>query len=89
MRSARLASRISILRLSGVKRSGIPIHQDPRLRECDYGRLNGAPVTELAPQRVDHVDEPWPDGESMVRARIMEMKPTVPWRTEPVDATFV
>jgi alpha-ribazole phosphatase/probable phosphoglycerate mutase len=44
--------------------SGIPIHQDPRLRECDYGRLNGAPVVELAPQRAHHVNEPWPDGES-------------------------
>lgn len=44
--------------------SGIPIHQDPRLRECDYGRLNGAPVAVLAPQRIHRVDEPWPDGES-------------------------
>src|SRR5689334_7024965 len=28
--------------------SGIPIHQDARLRECDYGTLNGGPVSELA-----------------------------------------
>ncbi|HUG30828.1 MAG TPA: histidine phosphatase family protein [Candidatus Limnocylindria bacterium] len=44
--------------------SGIAIHQDARLRECDYGRLNGTPVANLAPQRIHHVDEPWPDGES-------------------------
>ncbi|HEY6015153.1 MAG TPA: histidine phosphatase family protein, partial [Gaiellaceae bacterium] len=24
--------------------SGIPVYEDARLRECDYGELNGAPV---------------------------------------------
>jgi broad specificity phosphatase PhoE len=41
----------------------VEMRQDPRLRECDYGRLNGAPVGELAPRR-RFVDVPYPGGES-------------------------
>lgn len=44
--------------------SGIPIHRDRRLRECDYGRLNGAPAARVAAERRGRVTEPWPDGES-------------------------
>jgi alpha-ribazole phosphatase/probable phosphoglycerate mutase len=44
--------------------SGIPIHQDARLRECNYGALNGMPVTRLAAERSRHIDEPFPDGQS-------------------------
>ncbi len=43
--------------------SGIEIRHDERLRECDYGELNGAPVEELEP-RARFVDEPFPGGES-------------------------
>ena len=41
-----------------------PVRYDPRLRECDYGDLNGAPVDEVATVRRHHVDEPFPRGES-------------------------
>lgn len=44
--------------------SGIPVHQDPRLRECDYGTLNGMPVALLAVERARHIDEPFPGGQS-------------------------
>ena len=44
--------------------TGIPIIQDPRLRECNYGRLNGAPLDQHHAERAHHVDVPWPDGES-------------------------
>lgn len=44
--------------------TGIPIHLDARLRECNYGRLNGMPGEDHAAQRILHVDEPWPKGES-------------------------
>ncbi|MFF5230749.1 histidine phosphatase family protein [Dactylosporangium sp. NPDC000521] len=44
--------------------SGIPIHQDARLRECDYGTLNGGPVSELARLRSKHITEPFPGGQS-------------------------
>jgi alpha-ribazole phosphatase/probable phosphoglycerate mutase len=44
--------------------SGIPIHQDARLRECNYGTFNGAPVTQLAAQRRHHIRAPFPEGES-------------------------
>jgi len=44
--------------------SDIPIRVDPRLRECNYGRLNGMPAEQLHDQRAQHLDVPWPDGES-------------------------
>ncbi|WNE95804.1 histidine phosphatase family protein [Streptomyces luomodiensis] len=42
----------------------LPIHQDPRLRECNYGRLNGCPQAVLASLRGRHIDEPFPGGQS-------------------------
>ena len=43
--------------------TSIEIRHDARLRECDYGGLNGSPVTELDP-RGRFVDEPYPGGQS-------------------------
>lgn len=37
---------------------------DQRLRECNYGRLNGMPRARLDAERREHLDIPWPDGES-------------------------
>ena len=42
----------------------VPIYQDPRLRECDYGELNGAPVETLARERRRRIDVPFPGGQS-------------------------
>ncbi len=44
--------------------SGIPIYQDRRLRECNYGLLNGMPVARLMTERSQHIDNPFPEGES-------------------------
>ncbi len=44
--------------------SPIPVVLDARLRECDYGTLNGMPRERLDRERGEHVDVPWPDGES-------------------------
>ena len=44
--------------------SGIPIHRDRRLRECDYGTLNGMPASRLEAERVLRIHEPYPGGES-------------------------
>jgi alpha-ribazole phosphatase/probable phosphoglycerate mutase len=44
--------------------TGIPIHQDRRLRECDYGQLNGMPTARLQAERLQHLDTPWPGGQS-------------------------
>jgi broad specificity phosphatase PhoE len=44
--------------------SGLPVRHDARLRECDYGELNGAAVADVAAVRRRHVDEPFPCGES-------------------------
>lgn len=48
--------------------SDIPILHDWRLRECDYGSRNGAPAGEMHKHRVDHLDRPYPDGESWRQA---------------------
>jgi broad specificity phosphatase PhoE len=43
--------------------SQIPMRRDQRLRECNYGDLSGAHVSELEP-RSRFVDVPYPNGES-------------------------
>jgi len=42
----------------------LPIHGDARLRECNYGELNGRPRAEIDAIRLLHIDEPFPGGES-------------------------
>lgn len=44
--------------------SGIPVRLDWRLRECNYGTLNGMPRSQLAGERRFRLDAPFPDGES-------------------------
>jgi len=60
---------------------GPPVLYDWRLRECDYGELNGAPAARLHGGRRDHLDEPYPGGESWRQAvdrvgRFLEDLPT-------------
>lgn len=46
-----------------------PILLDWRLRECDYGELNGMPAADLHRQSMaDHLDVPYPGGESWRQA---------------------
>ena len=42
----------------------VPIRLDRRLRECNYGVMNGMPVEELERMRRAHIDEPFDGGES-------------------------
>jgi broad specificity phosphatase PhoE len=48
--------------------SSTPILYDWRLRECDYGKLNGMFAAELHRERRRYLDEPYPDGESWRQA---------------------
>lgn len=48
--------------------TGIPVLLDWRLRECDYGELNGSPTADVHGHRADHLDKPYPDGESWRQA---------------------
>jgi broad specificity phosphatase PhoE len=42
----------------------LPVLLDWRLRECNYGLLNGMPRTQLDAERSTRLDEPFPAGES-------------------------
>jgi broad specificity phosphatase PhoE len=44
--------------------NSVPARQDARLREVNYGQLNGMPVQRLDQSRGSHVDRPFPGGES-------------------------
>jgi len=45
--------------------SGLLVHHDWRLRECNYGELNGTPAADLdGAERLRRIDEPFPGGES-------------------------
>jgi alpha-ribazole phosphatase/probable phosphoglycerate mutase len=48
--------------------TAIPILHDWRLRECDYGERNGAARNELEHTRREHLDHPYPAGESWRQA---------------------
>jgi len=48
--------------------SAIPVLHDWRLRECDYGDLNGTPSARVHAARAGHLDLPYPGGESWRQA---------------------
>jgi broad specificity phosphatase PhoE len=50
--------------------SGIPVHLDARLRECDYGTWNGLPVARLERERVQRISRPFPGGESYLQVAL-------------------
>jgi 2,3-bisphosphoglycerate-dependent phosphoglycerate mutase len=43
---------------------GLPIFHDWRLRECNYGMLNGTAIARLEVERTRHVVDPYSGGES-------------------------
>ena len=61
--------------------SGIPVFQDWRLRECNYGELNGMPSAQLEAERSRRIDEAYPGGESYqdvvnrIRAFLADLSP--------------
>lgn len=48
--------------------SGVPVCVDERLRECNYGALNGGSRDLVHSLRARHIDEPFPEGESYRQA---------------------
>ena len=45
--------------------SSIPIYPDRRLRESDYGTMTGAPPEEIDVDRLNRIEAPFPEGESL------------------------
>ncbi|HEY7324936.1 MAG TPA: histidine phosphatase family protein [Streptosporangiaceae bacterium] len=62
--------------------TGIPVLLDWRLRECDYGSLNGMAAAEMHAHRAEYLDRPYPDGESWRQAtdRVRRVLPDVSLR---------
>ena len=48
--------------------SDVPVLMDWRLRECDYGQLNGAAAAQVHRDRRKYLDLPYPGGESCRQA---------------------
>jgi alpha-ribazole phosphatase/probable phosphoglycerate mutase len=48
--------------------TSLPILQDWRLRECDYGQWNGMLAAEMHRNRYAYLDQPYPGGESWRQA---------------------
>ena len=48
--------------------SEMPLLKDWRLRECDYGLMNGAPTAQVHGDRSAHLEVPYPEGESWRQA---------------------
>jgi broad specificity phosphatase PhoE len=44
--------------------TSVPVHLEPRLRECNYGDWNGMPVSSLAGRRAQYITDPFPGGQS-------------------------
>jgi len=49
-------------------RTAVPLLHDWRLRECDYGLLNGRPTSEVVAERAAYLERPYPGGESWRQA---------------------
>jgi broad specificity phosphatase PhoE len=45
---------------------GIPIMQDARLRECDYGEMTQCPVAQIDEEFPRRITEPFPNGQSVL-----------------------
>jgi broad specificity phosphatase PhoE len=43
---------------------GVPIRQDARLRECNYGAMTRRPAAEIDERRATFISDPFPGGES-------------------------
>jgi 2,3-bisphosphoglycerate-dependent phosphoglycerate mutase len=48
--------------------TSVPVLKDWRLRECDYGQLNGASASDVHGDRLRYLDQPYPGGESWRQA---------------------
>jgi broad specificity phosphatase PhoE len=77
--SRRQADRVAAVFTSDLRRavqtaeiafggSGIPVYRDARLRECNYGDLNGMPGDLVAAEQADHLEVPFTGGESYAEA---------------------
>lgn len=63
-----LAHAVETAELAFPAPRSVPVFFDHRLRECNYGQLNGAPAADVHAQRRAHLHQSHPDGESWTTA---------------------
>lgn len=66
--SSDLRRAVETVDLAFADAPALPRFLDWRLRECDYGELNGAPREQVHDVRDAHIEEPYPGGESWQQA---------------------
>lgn len=66
----------------------IPIYADSRLRECNYGIFTHKSKAEVENQKVDRIDDPFPNGESYQQC-IDRMKDFLDWLKNSFDGQKV
>lgn len=68
----------------GFEGTGMRILHDRRLRECDYGELNGSPASALRAQLRERLESRYPGGESWAEAvsRVGRFMYDLPMRRE-------
>jgi broad specificity phosphatase PhoE len=60
----------------------VPVLADWRLRECNFGELNGSPADLVHADRAEYLDQPYPGGESWWQAvaRVGRFLGDLAWR---------
>ena len=68
--------------------TAIPIHRDARLRECNYGTVNGMAASRLATERPLRINRPFPGGESWCQAIDRVGGSSKSWRKRATASVF-
>lgn len=66
----------------------VPIYVDERLRECDYGDMEGEPNSLIEAQRPSRITKPFPNGESYEQC-MARMRPFYTWLKQKFDGQTV
>lgn len=68
---------------------GIPIVCDERLRECCFGKLDGAPAALVEAEKLERIDRPFPGGESYQQAVARVRSFLVELAARPVERVLI
>jgi len=69
--------------------SGTPIHTDWRLRECNYGELNGQPISRFEGEPPRRMDMPYPGGGESYRQVVERVRSFLDHLPAELDGTRI